>query len=105
VTRYGHATTITIRERRCLWYGAFRSNPVRIIVIEEPRRRPVNLLAALPRAADGRLMLAVDVSNWLRPGAATSPGRLFCHVHGRVGPAGSCLDALTGPSRGLARSR
>jgi hypothetical protein len=37
----------------------------------------------LPRAADGRLMLAVDVSNWLRPGAATSPERLFCHVHGR----------------------
>src|SRR5215472_1807997 len=38
----------------------------------------------LPRAADGRLMLAVDVSNWLRPGAATSPGRLFCHVCGRA---------------------
>jgi hypothetical protein len=38
----------------------------------------------LPRAADGRLMLAVDVSNWLRPGAATSPGRLFCHVYGRA---------------------
>jgi len=37
----------------------------------------------LPRAADGRLMLAVDVSNWLRPGAATSPARLFCHVYGR----------------------
>ena len=37
----------------------------------------------LPRAADGRLMLAVDVSNWLRPGAATSPERLFCHVYGR----------------------
>ena len=37
----------------------------------------------LPRAAGGRLMLAVDVSNWLRPGAATSPGRLFCHVFGR----------------------
>jgi hypothetical protein len=28
-------------------------------------------------------MLAVDVSSWLRPGAATSPGRLFCHVYGR----------------------
>jgi DDE superfamily endonuclease len=27
----------------------------------------------LPRAADRRLVLAVDVSNWLRPGAATSP--------------------------------
>ena len=37
----------------------------------------------LPRAADGRLMLAVDVSNWLRPGAVTSPDRLFCHVYGR----------------------
>ncbi len=37
----------------------------------------------LPRAADGRLMLAVDVSSWLRPDAATSPDRLFCHVYGR----------------------
>ena len=25
----------------------------------------------------------VDVSSWLRPGAGTSPGRLFCHVYGR----------------------
>jgi hypothetical protein len=38
---------------------------------------------ALPRAEDGRLMLAVDVSSWLRPDAVTSPDRLFCHVHGR----------------------
>jgi hypothetical protein len=38
----------------------------------------------LPRPADGRLVLAVDVSCWLRPGAATSPGRLFCHVYGRA---------------------
>ena len=37
----------------------------------------------LPRAAGGRLVLAADVSNWLRPGAAASPGRLFCHVCGR----------------------
>src|SRR5499427_9106328 len=37
----------------------------------------------LPRAADGRLMLAVDVSNWLRPGAATGPDRLSCNVYGR----------------------
>src|SRR5256885_15273204 len=37
----------------------------------------------LPRAADGRLMLAVGVSNWLPPGAATSPDRVFCHVYGR----------------------
>jgi hypothetical protein len=37
----------------------------------------------LPRASDGRLVLAADVSNWLRPGAATSSQRLFCHVYGR----------------------
>lgn len=37
----------------------------------------------LPRAADGRIVLAVDVSPWLRPDAATSPDRLFCHVYGR----------------------
>lgn len=30
-----------------------------------------------------RLMLAVDASNWLRPGAVTSPERLLCHVYGR----------------------
>jgi hypothetical protein len=37
----------------------------------------------LPRAADDRLVLAVDVSPWLRPDAATSADRLFCHVYGR----------------------
>lgn len=39
---------------------------------------------------DGRrgIVLAVDVSNWLRPGAATSPGRAFCHTYARGrGPA------------------
>jgi len=38
----------------------------------------------LPRAGDGRLMLAVDVIAWLRPDAVTSPDRLFCHVYGRA---------------------
>lgn len=37
----------------------------------------------LPRDASGRIMLAVDVSPWLRPDAATAPDRSFCHVHGR----------------------
>ena len=37
----------------------------------------------LPKAADGRIVLAVDVSNWLRPDAPTSNDRLFCHVYGR----------------------
>lgn len=38
---------------------------------------------ALPRDPHGRITLAVDVSPWLRPDAATSGQRLFCHVHGR----------------------
>lgn len=44
-----------------------------------------NLVAAqrLPRAADGRIRLAVDVSPWLRPDANTSPERSFCHTYGR----------------------
>src|SRR6516162_8608850 len=33
----------------------------------------------LPRWDDGRIRLAADVSNWLRPEAATCPDRLFCH--------------------------
>lgn len=37
----------------------------------------------LPRAACGRLVLAVDISPWLRPDAVSSPQRLFCHVYGR----------------------
>ncbi|MFJ2634265.1 NF041680 family putative transposase [Streptomyces sp. NPDC087422] len=42
-------------------------------------------LAALsqPKAADDRLVLAVDVSNWLRPDAGCSVDRLFCHTFGR----------------------
>ena len=37
----------------------------------------------LPRAADGRLMLAIDVSPWLRPDAASCPDRSFCYTYGR----------------------
>ena len=42
-------------------------------------------LAALPLPAwdDGRIRLGVDVSNWLRPDAETSPERLFCHTYAR----------------------
>ena len=45
------------------------------------RRSLVNL--PIPRDAQGRITLAVDVSPWLRPDAATSPDRSFCHVYGR----------------------
>jgi hypothetical protein len=42
-------------------------------------------MAALPprRTVDGRIMLAVDVCNWLRPDAPTSAQRLFCHTYSR----------------------
>jgi hypothetical protein len=45
----------------------------------------------LPCWPDGRIRLAVDVCNWLRPEARTSPGRLFCHVHGRGRNAGQMI--------------
>jgi hypothetical protein len=37
----------------------------------------------LPRDNAGRIVLAVDVSSWLRPDAASAPQRSFCHVYGR----------------------
>src|SRR4051812_50052453 len=39
---------------------------------------------ALPRMFGGRIVLAVDATDWLRPDAETSPERLFCHVYGRT---------------------
>jgi hypothetical protein len=38
-----------------------------------------------PQAGEGRLVLAVDVSNWLRPDTPTSADRLLRHVYGRSG--------------------
>jgi DDE superfamily endonuclease len=51
--------------------------------VQVARRR--RALAALPLPAwdDGRIRLAVDVSNWLRPDAEASPHRLFCHCYAR----------------------
>ena len=37
----------------------------------------------LRRWDDGRIRLACDVSNWLRPDAEASPERLFCHCYAR----------------------
>ena len=51
--------------------------------VDLDRLRKVVAGLAVPRAAGGRIVLAVDVSPWLRPGAQTSPDRLFCHVAGR----------------------
>ncbi|WP_345416297.1 transposase [Pseudonocardia xishanensis] len=51
--------------------------------VEPQRLRRALAGLALPRAADGRIVLAVDVSPWLRSDAPTSADRLFCHVYGR----------------------
>jgi hypothetical protein len=51
--------------------------------IEVSRLRRALAGLPLPRAVDGRLVLGVDVTPWLRPDAATSPDRLFCHTYGR----------------------
>ncbi|WP_323188038.1 NF041680 family putative transposase [Streptomyces sp. NBC_01264] len=46
------------------------------------RLRRALVSVPLPKAADGRLVLAVDVSPWLRPDADTAPERCFCHTYG-----------------------
>ena len=51
--------------------------------VEIGRLRQALTSLPLPRAADGRIVLAVDVSPWLRSDAPTSADRLFCHVYGR----------------------
>jgi hypothetical protein len=45
-------------------------------------RQAVDAIALRPWD-DGRIRLAADVSNWLRPDAETSPERLFCHTYAR----------------------
>jgi DDE superfamily endonuclease len=51
--------------------------------IEVGRLRRSLASLPVPRDKHGRITLAVDISPWLRPDAATSPDRSFCHVYGR----------------------
>jgi hypothetical protein len=51
--------------------------------IDIDRFRNIVARQQVPRGGDGRIILAIDVSHWLRPDANTSPDRLFCHTHGR----------------------
>ncbi|WP_427016775.1 NF041680 family putative transposase [Pseudarthrobacter sp. P1] len=56
-------------------------------VIDAGGLRSLTCTGTLPRILGpdgrGRLVLAVDVSNWLRPDAATSAERSFCHTYAR----------------------
>lgn len=49
--------------------------------VEVDRLRTVVASVPLPRAADGRIVLAVDVTCWLRPEAHTVPERILCHTY------------------------
>lgn len=51
--------------------------------IDMGRFRNVVARQQIPRCEGGRVVLAIDVSNWLRPDANTSPERLFCHTYAR----------------------
>ena len=51
--------------------------------VQVARLRRALAALPLPRWDDGRIRLAADVSNWLRPEAATCPDRLFCHCYAR----------------------
>jgi DDE superfamily endonuclease len=51
--------------------------------VEIDRLRQALAATPMPRAADGRLVLAVDVTCWLRPEAHTSPGQILCYTYGR----------------------
>jgi DDE superfamily endonuclease len=59
-------------------YDALNCGEVRIA-----RLRRALASVPLRRWEDGRIRLACDVSNWLRPDAETSPERLFCHCYAR----------------------
>ncbi|MFT4052514.1 MAG: NF041680 family putative transposase [Microbacterium sp.] len=56
-------------------------------VIDTGRLRALVASCPVPKIAgpDGRerIVLGVDVSNWLRPDAGTSPDRSFCHTYAR----------------------
>jgi hypothetical protein len=51
--------------------------------VDLDRFRNVVARQQIPRGDGGRIVLGIDVSNWLRPDANTSPERLFCHTYGR----------------------
>ncbi len=39
VARYGTTDTVAITERTCLWYGTWRTDPVRVILVRDTRRK------------------------------------------------------------------
>jgi hypothetical protein len=67
--RRGHGALYDSLNRGLIDIGQFRN-----VVVSQ----------SIPRCDDSRIVLAIDVSNRLRPDASTSPDRLFCHTYGRA---------------------
>jgi len=63
VTRYGTTATVTVHERRCLWPGVFRSVPVRVLVVTEPRR-PGLALVTTDMATPAAQLIARYAARW-----------------------------------------
>ncbi|MFH9735731.1 NF041680 family putative transposase [Streptomyces sp. NPDC017260] len=74
---------LTMLPEHCRGHGALYGAPNRG-GIDVDRLRTVLAGLPLPRFEGGRLVLAVDVSPWLRSDAQCSADRLFCHVYGRA---------------------
>lgn len=71
--------------------------------IDVGRLRAALAELSLPRFDGGRLVLAVDVSPWLRSDAPCSAERLFCHVYGRAKTASQFI--LKFPQGRVVRAR
>ena len=75
--------------RSCRWSRSAAAATARCMTrsiageVQVARLRRALAALALPAWDDGRIRLAADVSNWLRPDAETSPDRLFCHCYAR----------------------
>jgi hypothetical protein len=63
VTRYSKTASVTICERRCLWPGVFRSRPVRVIAVTEPRK-PGLALVTTDMATPAEQLIARYASRW-----------------------------------------
>lgn len=51
--------------------------------VDMARLRTALSAVSVSRAAVGQLVVAVDITSWLRPEAHTSPQRILCHTYGR----------------------
>ena len=63
LTRYDRLAEVTVHEHRCLWYGVFRSRPVRVILARETRRPGLALVTTDTRTAAEQIV-ARYASRW-----------------------------------------